>query len=78
MFDVRPGKCLTFILLGRLFVLSVGLMVIVLCPALGCDGDGRGCGVSKVICRGLRKACEVAVAKLDAVSVKPSDDDQVS
>ena len=34
--------------------------------------------VLKVICRGLRKACEVAVARLDAVSVKPTDDDQVS
>ena len=32
----------------------------------------------QVICRGLRKACEVAVARLDAVSVKPVDDDQVS
>lgn len=31
----------------------------------------------KVICRGLRKACEVAVARLDAVSVKPVDDEQV-
>lgn len=33
---------------------------------------------AKVICRGLRKACEVAVARLDAVSVKPQDDEQVS
>lgn len=33
---------------------------------------------AKVICRGLRKACEVAVARLDAVSVKPQDDQQVS
>lgn len=32
----------------------------------------------QVICRGLRKACEVAVARLDAVSVKPIDDEHVS
>lgn len=32
----------------------------------------------QVICRGIRKACEVAVARLEAVSVKPVDDAQVS
>ncbi|CAN0356271.1 unnamed protein product, partial [Ectocarpus sp. 13 AM-2016] len=32
----------------------------------------------QVICRGLRKACEVAVGRLDAVSVKPTDDEQAS
>lgn len=31
----------------------------------------------QVICRGLRKACEVAVARLNTVSVKASSDDQV-
>ncbi|CAN0387696.1 unnamed protein product [Pylaiella littoralis] len=30
----------------------------------------------QIICRGLRKACEVAVARLDAVSIKPTDDEQ--
>lgn len=34
--------------------------------------------MKQVICRGLRKACEVAVARLNAVSVKPDDDEQVS
>lgn len=34
--------------------------------------------MKQVICRGLRKACEVAVARLDDVSIKPDDDKQVT
>ena len=38
---------------------------------------GRIDSVDEVIARGLRKAAEVAVARLNAVSVSPVDDNQV-